>query len=88
MVDFEDDEVGLVLRHIFAKLLCIVFSRKAVGVVAVGQQQHLHIHVLCQKHIRSPECGMYSRLIPIVDKRDVVGESFQQSDLCIVECSS
>ena len=39
-------EVTLVGLDILSELLSRVLARKTVGVVAVGQQQHFHIHSL------------------------------------------
>ena len=50
-VCLELDEVCLVRFDIVAELLRRVLLRETVGVVAVRQQQNLHVHTLGQQHV-------------------------------------
>ena len=51
---------------------------KAVGVVAIGQQQHLHVHIFCQQHVGASHGCVYACLIAVVEQHNVLGEAPQQ----------
>ena len=68
-------EVGLIVGNILSKLLGIVLSGKAVGVVAIGEKQHFYVHTLGQQHVRSTQGSMYARRIAIVKQHDVRGKA-------------
>ena len=54
---------------------------KAVGVLAVGQQEHLYVHTLCQKHVYTSQGGFYTGLISVIEHGDVVGETVDKAYL-------
>ena len=63
-----------------------VLAGKAVGVVAVGQQQQLHAHALGQQHIdtalrRLDTCG-----IAVVDDHYILREAMDGADLLVGQC--
>ena len=60
------DEIGLVFLNIFLELLSRMFAREAVGVVAIGQKQHLDVHSLRQEHVGTAHCGMDASLVTII----------------------
>ena len=80
-VGLELYEVGLVGLYILAELLRRVLAGKAVGVVAVGQQQHLHVHPLGQQHVNAPHRGMYARRVAVVQHRYVARKAAYQAYL-------
>ena len=80
-VGLELDEVYLMVFNIFSEVFCRMVAGKAVRVVTVGQQEHLHVHLLFQQHVGSSQCRMYTRSITVVEQHDVAGESVEQSYL-------
>ena len=61
---------------------------KRVGVVAVGQQQHLDVHALLEQHIRTAHRRMDTSLVTIVEQRDVLCKPSEQFNLIHGECRS
>ena len=74
------------LLDILLELLGGMLAGKRVGVVAIGQQQHLHIHTFLQQHIRTTHGGMDTSLITIVEQHDIGGKAVQQSYLIVAQC--
>ena len=60
------DEVGRVLLDILLEFLGGMLSGKRVGVVAVGQQQHLQIHAFLEQHVGTAHGSMDTRLVAII----------------------
>ena len=60
------NEVRLVLFDIVLQLLGRVLLGKRVGVVAIGQEQHLDVHTLGQEHVGASHGGMDTGLITII----------------------
>ena len=55
--------------------------REAVGVVAVGQQQHLHVHTLGQQHVDATDRGVYAGGVAVVEHGDVAREAAYEAYL-------
>ena len=68
----EADKVGLVRGYIVLKLCCAVFLGEAVGVVAVGKQQHLYVQALGKQHVDASQRRFYSGRVAVVEYGDVV----------------
>ncbi len=60
-------EVRLVGLDILFELLGGMFACKRVGIVAVGQQQHLDVHTLCQQHVRSSHSSVDTGFVAVVE---------------------
>ena len=67
--------------NIVLELLRGMLAGKGVGVIAIGQEQHLDIHTLLQQHIGTTHSGMDTSLIAIVKQHDVLREASQQLNL-------
>ena len=72
------DKVGLVSVDVVAVLLRVAAACKRVGVFAVGQQQHFHVHALFEQHVDTAQTGFDARAVAVVKHRDVFGEAAQQ----------
>ena len=71
------DEIRLVGLNIVLKLLRGMLAGKRIGVIAIGQQQHLDIHALLQQHICSAHGSMDTSLVAIIEQHDIGRESAQ-----------
>ena len=71
---------------IVSELLCGMLAGKRIGIIAIGEEQHLDVHSLRQEHISTTHGGMDTRLVAIVKQRDVLGETPEQLDLIDGEC--
>ena len=80
-VCLELDEVCLMRFDIVAELLRRVLLRETVGVVAVWQQQNLHVHALGQQHVDATDRGVYAGGVAVVKHRYVVCEAVYQAYL-------
>ena len=67
-------KVLLVVVDILFELLHRVLACKTVGVIAVGQHQHLYVHTLGKQHVGTTHCRMDTGLITVVEQHDIVGE--------------
>ena len=74
-------EVLLVFLYVFSEIGSGMASGKAVRVVSIRQEEHLHVHLLLQQHVGTSQRRMHSRSIAVVEQYDVAGESVEQSDL-------
>ena len=79
------DEVRLVLFDILLELLGSMLAAERVGVVAIRQQQHLHVHTLLQQHIRTTHGSMDASLVTIVEQHDIGCEAVQQAYLIVAQ---
>ena len=84
-VCLEADEVRLVLVDVLLELLGRVLAGEAVGVVAVGQQQHLDVHALAQQHVNAAQAGLDARHVAVVEHRDVLREAVNEAYLSLRE---
>ena len=69
------------LLDILSELLCRMLAGKRVGIVAIGQHQHLDIHTLGQQHVSTTNGSMNARLVAVVEQHDVLREAVQQLHL-------
>ena len=74
-------EVLLVFLYVFSEICSGMASGKAVRVVSIRQEEHLHVHLLLQQHVGTSQRCMHARSIAVVEQYDVAGESVEQSDL-------
>ncbi len=65
-MNLKGDEVCLILLDIVFQFLSRVFPAERVGIVAIGQEQHLDVHPLCQQHIGTTHGSMDTRLVAVV----------------------
>ena len=80
-VDLELDEIDLVAVYVCLILLGVMLAGKAIGVVAIGEEEDADIHPLGQKHIYTSEAGLDTRGIAIVENRDIIGEAVDEANL-------
>ena len=81
-------EVCLVFLDIFSEVACRMTACKTVGVIAVGQQEYLHIHLFLQKHVGTSQGSMHTCRIAVIEQHDIVGETVQEPYLVHTECRS
>ena len=72
-------EIGLIL-------FCRMLACEAVGVVAVGQEEQLHVYSFSQKHVYTSLRGLDSSRVTIVDHSYVSGETVNGVNLFVGEC--
>ena len=80
---FEEDEVGGVLRQVLQKFAVAVFFGKRVGVLAVGQQAHTHVHPFFEQHIDAAQGGLDAGGVTVVQHCDVLGQRVEHLHLAV-----
>ncbi|MPM87552.1 hypothetical protein SDC9_134651 [bioreactor metagenome] len=58
-----------------------MFAGKRVGVVAIGQQHHFDVHTLFEQHIDTADGSLDARHITVIQYRNVVGETMNETNL-------
>ena len=84
----ELDEVALMLVDILLNLARAVLAAIAVGVVTIGQQQHLDIQPMRQQLVDALHGRADARLVAIEQLRHMLGEAMQQVDVAIGQSRS
>ena len=84
-VGLEADEVLRLRGDVVLHLRGIVLAGEAVGVVAIGQEKHAHVHPLGQQHIDTTDAGLDAGFVAIVNQSDVRCEPTQQTYLFFAE---
>ena len=66
---------------VLAEVAGRMLAGKRVGVLAVGQQQHLEVHALGEQHVGTSQGSMDAGSVAVVEQDDVRGEPVQDVDL-------
>ena len=61
------DDVGFMLGDVSLELFGRMFTGERIGVIAVGEEEHLDIKAMIQEHIDASEGGFDAGGIAIVD---------------------
>ena len=67
--------------NIFLEICCAAALCKAVGVLIIGQEQHLYVHALGQQHVNTAQRCLDARLVTVIEYGYVVGETVYQTNL-------
>ncbi len=84
-VRLEADEVHLVPVDVFLELGRRVLAGEAVGVVAVGQEEHLDVEPLAQEHVDAAQARLDARHVAVVEHGDVLREAADEAYLPLGE---
>ena len=66
----------------------VVLAGKAVGVVAVGQQQQLYVHPLGQEHVDTALAGVDAGFVAVEDDGDIARHAVDEAYLVGGECGT
>ena len=66
---------------VLAEFVGVVSAGKAVGIFAIGQQHHLHVHPLLQQHVDAAKRGVDAGAVAVVENGDVRREAMNLADL-------
>ena len=75
----------MVFHDILSELISSMFASEGIGIVAIRQEHHFHVHALLKQHIGTPQCRLYACLVAIVEQHDVLGEAVQEVNLMFGE---
>ena len=63
-----------------------MLAGKAVGVVSIGEQTYLDVHAFFQQHVNTAYAGLDSGSVTVIQYRNVIGKTMNQSYLVGGQC--
>ena len=85
---FISDEIDLVVLQVLLELRGRVLAGKAVGVIAVGEEQELDVHTFGQEHVDASFTGMDACVVAVEDDGDVFRDAMDEVYLFGSECGA